>query len=459
MSKIVYILRAACLAALFSLFLWYFYVESREPNRNTSRELEKAYEYHATDPGNQALPLLRDLAKKCSSATEIGAQPIVSTWGILQGLSESEQNNLKYIGIDPQLPPPSCLNSVKQIATDNGIDFTFWRANYLEIEIEPTDLLVIESWLTYNLLKSEFEHFASNVKKYIVILGRYESAPLPYKKTKNGEAPFIGEFLKRHPEWRIDQEYSLSDGMTVFERKVPYAKPEPVYHPDIDTALKNRIVLCTGPARGRRDLLLQATESDMSWIPFKKIVVVTNDPAIMDITFKGQEPLRELIADEGKQLDCINTIILSIKNAINDPEVTDDDIILFKHESVYINDMDLLKKAISKILDGYDMIVRLNETPWYQGARGTDAFFVRVSAIKDLIKNMPKVTAYRHSGDCCEKYFTDHLVKPLQKIYNVPYYHSNGGFTELGFYHLFSPYTLHDPHWNRRNRDTLFLLP
>ena len=41
----------------------------------------------------------------------------------------------------------------------------------------------------------------------------------------------------------------------------------------------------------------------------------------MDITFNGKKPVCQLIEDRGKQLDCLNCIFTTLKNAANDPEV------------------------------------------------------------------------------------------------------------------------------------------
>lgn len=415
--------------------------------------------------------ILRSLAKDCASATEIGVKSLELTLGVLQGLSESSKRNLKYLGIDSQYPHVELLDLAKSKAAEKDIDFTFWRANDLQIEIEPTDLLVLNCLQTYCHLLYDLDNFAHRAKKYIFIpnaggalalkddreyRGDYKEYPASYDKTQRGVWTALADFLFVHSEWRVQPSKSNNYEFIILERKENYIVKDPVYHPEVNEYLKHKMVLCTGPANGRRDLLLKATESDMALMPFKKIFLVTNDAKNMDLVFNGQVPSKQLIQVEGKQLDCLNTIIFCLQSAVNDPEIKDDDIILFKHESVYINDLSLIKKAISKILEGYDMVVRLNECPWYQGARGSDVFFVRKAAVKEFINSIPKICALRHVGDCCEKYYTDHIVNAVKKVYNVPYAHSNGGFTELGFYHIYSPYTCNDPAWDRKNRDQLF---
>ena len=197
----------------------------------------------------------------------------------------------------------------------------------------------------------------------------------------------------------------------------------------------------------------------MGLIPFKKIFVTTNEPSIMGITFREKKPNScYLIPNRGKHLDCLNCIISTMRSAVNDPDVQDDDIILFKHESVLINDIELIKKAVNKIVnEGYNMVVR-NMAQW-SGMTATDAFFVKVSAIREIIKNYPDLTGLPHDGWFCEHYFHNYIVSKISNIFGIYFDHSNGYFTELGFYHYPSGQESGRLCWDRRNRKVLFDQP
>ena len=127
---------------------------------------------------------------------------------------------------------------------------------------------------------------------------------------------------------------------------------------EVNYALENKIILCTGPSQRGRERLIQVTEQDQEIIPFKKIFFSTNDMSLMDVEFHGQKPVCEFIGNQETYLDCYNCMITTIQNVINDPDCKDDDIILFKHETLYINDMYLLRKSIEKILQGHNMVIR-----------------------------------------------------------------------------------------------------
>jgi hypothetical protein len=450
------------------------FCHASEVNRTpqSTSTLQKMYENHCNTPSdiNEHIPVLRQLASECSSAIEIGVRSIVSTWGILQGLSENPVQPKWFLGIDLAYPPLEKLQLAKQIAEENHIDFLFWPINDMEIDIEPVDMLFIDSLHTYCHLTYELESFSPKVRKYICMhdtsapwghqddaeyCGNYAEYPDSYDRTKKGLWPAVEDFLARHPEWSLYERRTNNHGFTILKRNDESAVTQNLYHPDVEYFLKNKVVLCTGPSLYRYDLLKNKTEADMNLIPFKKIFVTTNDPRIMDITFNGKKPVCQLIENRGKQLDCLNCIITTLRNAANDPEVEDDDIIMFKHESVYLNDRGLIKKAMSKILEGYDMVARSWMVPKSR-TRGTDAFFVRMGAIREIVKDYPLVTGFTADGTFCEEYFTTYLVSRLANVYDVPYCHSNGGFTELGFYHITSTAEAGRAPWDRSNYRDLF---
>ncbi len=433
--------------------------------------LKEEYEYHSalTSDINEHLPVLKNLAQDCSSVVEIGVRSLVSTWGILQGLSERGQKQPSYIGIDLYYPPKDRLDLAKKLAQENGVDFTFWRVNDMHIDLEPADMLFIDSLHTYCHLTYELETFSHRIRKYICMHDTsdpwghgdpdhhtdFSDYPEFINKEKVGLWTAVEDFLAKHPEWSLLERRTNNHGFTILKRNEDSAVVEHAYHPEIDHYLKNKIILCTGPALGRYQMLKNTTEDDMNLISFKKIFVVTNDPEIMNITFNGVKPVCQLIEDWRKDLDCLNCNIQNLKNVVNDPEVEDDDIILFKHESLFISDMGLIKRAISKMLDGYDMVVRSWIVP-NSPTRCTDMYYVKVSAVRDIVKDFPLVSSFIPEAPYCEHYFTAFIVNKVAKVFDVPYEHSNWKFTELGFYHI--PRLTEDPnwYWNKNNYHDLY---
>ncbi len=197
--------------------------------------LVEMYDLHCATSSdiNEHLPVLRSLAMECSSVTEIGVRSIVSTWGILQGLSENSSLERKYLGIDLQYPDQGRLQLAKKLAEDNGINFSFWAANDMEIEIEPVDMLFIDSLHTYCHLTNELEMFSPVVRKYLCFhdtsepwgdrdddqyRGDYSEYPTSFDCTKRGLWAAVSDFLDRHPEWSLVERRTNNHGFTILKR-------------------------------------------------------------------------------------------------------------------------------------------------------------------------------------------------------------------------------------------------
>lgn len=226
----------------------------------------------------------------------------------------------------------------------------------------------------------------------------------------------------------------------------------------------DNIILCTGPAYGKRQQLIDITNQDAQIISFKKIFVITNDPLLMDINFAPIPTQTLYFMARGKQLDCLNCIINAIKAVAHDPACLDDDILLFKHESVYISDMYLVSQALHKISEGYDLVIKnwigFEDRPDKTHLKDychTDCFFMKVSSARKLFKNHAEVTCFV-KGDYhfCEEYFTKYIVNVLSKPYKIDYCHSAWKDNELGFYHI--PRYEEDPnwYWNKQNYHQLY---
>ena len=227
----------------------------------------------------------------------------------------------------------------------------------------------------------------------------------------------------------------------------------------LDEIIMNKIVLCTGPAYGRKQMLESTIEHDNKFIQYKKIFLVTNDRNNLNIVFGGLNPICLFIPRQDKQLDCLNCIISNLRIATDDPTIKDDDIIIFKHESVYINDMSLVRKAIRKIyFEDYDLVIKYwdshhNGGPYFH----TDSFYVKVSAARSMIKDQPPlILADTEDYLFCEDYFTYHLVNQLKKVYKINYCHSAWKDNELGFYHIGNYEENDNWYWNKNNYFSLY---
>jgi len=201
-------------------------------------ELKKMYDLKCYQPSdiNEHVSVLKQLAAQCSSVMEIGIRSMVSTWGVLQGLSENVSNSQSYIGIDLNYPPAATFNLARRLARENGIFFQFWKQNDMTINIEDVpfiDLLFIDSLHTYCHLTYELEKFSPKTLKYIAMhdtsapwgdkedsqyTGDYSEYPKSFDRTKKGLWPAVEGFLKRHPEWALKERRFNNHGLTILKR-------------------------------------------------------------------------------------------------------------------------------------------------------------------------------------------------------------------------------------------------
>jgi hypothetical protein len=116
------------------------------------------------------------------------------------------------------------LQEVYDIAIKNNINYKFIQGNTLEIEIEETDFLFIDTYHEYNHLKEELIKHANKVKKYIafhdtVSFGQFGQNDNDALDTNSkGLNLAIDEFLEQNPQWIKKFEYTFSNGLIILER-------------------------------------------------------------------------------------------------------------------------------------------------------------------------------------------------------------------------------------------------
>ena len=228
----------------------------------------------------------------------------------------------------------------------------------------------------------------------------------------------------------------------------------------VNYALENKIILCTGTGFHRRQMLLDTYINDTKYFPFKKIFLSTNDPENLDLVFGNQTPTTHFFPHYGHQLDCLNCIMTSIRNAVNDPEVFDDDIILFKHESYFVNDLYLIRKALGTIvLNNYDMVVQFFRHYNLREWQLTGSFFIKVSAARPLFTDFTELTQFPHPTGSweasCEYYLDNYVLNQLKRVYKVPC-HYEGQDNRLGIYHIPKTHLVRWQIWDKEDYHDLF---
>lgn len=150
---------------------------------------------------NQHIEKLFEYANKCKYITEMGVRGVVSTWAFLNSTAS------KVVAID-----------ILNVDVPEVEKLTFICANDLEIEIEETDFLFIDTAHNYIQLKQELALHGNKAKKY---LGFHDTGIFGTYGDDGGKGLnfAIEEFIKENPQWSIDYKTENNNGLTVLIRK------------------------------------------------------------------------------------------------------------------------------------------------------------------------------------------------------------------------------------------------
>ena len=165
---------------------------------------------------NEHIEVLYAYARKCESVTELGVRSVVATWAFLKGAKE-------YIGYDMFKHPN--MDVIPEVHDNAKIII----ADVLDVDIEPTDFLFIDTFHTASQLEKELERHANKVNKYLGFHDTttfWEKGEQPYKGMTGkgvdcgrGLKYALEPFLKANPQWIIAYKTDRNNGLTILEKK------------------------------------------------------------------------------------------------------------------------------------------------------------------------------------------------------------------------------------------------
>jgi predicted O-methyltransferase YrrM len=111
-----------------------------------------------------------------------------------------------------------------------GKDVEYIRGNTLDVLIEPTDMIFIDTWHSQKQLKDELKLHGNAARKYLAFHDTHTYgvrdeqrnwAENPDRKAQpyQGLLPAIIEFVIANPHWHFKMHKSNNNGLTVLERK------------------------------------------------------------------------------------------------------------------------------------------------------------------------------------------------------------------------------------------------
>lgn len=175
----------------------------------TMDEIERHFVLFRDTPAdiNEHMQKLCDYASNCEHVTEFGIGR--STWAFLH----ARPKKLRCYDIRD-------ADFVLQgkLAEAAGIDLRFERRDTLDLTIESTDLLFIDTYHVYRNLRAELERHSAMVRNYIVM----HDTEVFGARGEDGSTPglwdAVEEFVAAHPEWRVIERLNNNNGLTVLQR-------------------------------------------------------------------------------------------------------------------------------------------------------------------------------------------------------------------------------------------------
>lgn len=191
-----------------------YYSKSEEKSTEPVDVLEKEFQWAKNLTQSdiyQHLDVLKQYADKCDSVTEFGVRDGMSTRALLC----SEYKTLRSY----DLYLDSRVTELFNIARENGRDCSYEVADTLKLEIEPTDLLFIDTDHTYPQLSAELKRHHTKVRKYIAFHDTYTFGLGNRENDNLGLLTAIMEFMQENPEWKVVYHTTENNGFTILEKK------------------------------------------------------------------------------------------------------------------------------------------------------------------------------------------------------------------------------------------------
>jgi len=164
---------------------------------------------------------LLTLAEDCTHVTEFGSRFGASTKAFLKA-------PVSLRAYDLEIHDP--LMNLFKIAKKVGKDVEYEKANTLNILIEPTDLIFIDTWHSQQQLREELKLHGNAARKYLAFHDTHtygvrdeqvDWAANPNRKAiaNQGLLPAIIEFIIANPHWTFRKHKQNCNGLTILERR------------------------------------------------------------------------------------------------------------------------------------------------------------------------------------------------------------------------------------------------
>lgn len=183
------------------------------------------------------LPTLYEYAKKCKSVAELGVRSCVSSYPIITGLIDGNDDLSKVRMLSVDLSKHENTKKFEERAK-KVLRYEFFEGNDLDYDIrENFDMVFIDTWHVRAQLHRELSKYGPRCNKYILmhdtsvdefvgesirngwnIEQQAKETGFSKKEIQEGLWPAIQDFLSQNPEWRLRERFLNNNGLTVLER-------------------------------------------------------------------------------------------------------------------------------------------------------------------------------------------------------------------------------------------------
>ena len=160
---------------------------------------------------NEHLPTLLKYGKLVDRITEFGVRGGCSTLAWWHSAPESLRcYDLVMCEVHDFL--------MLHIPNSDKLDYKFFQANVLEVAIEETDLLFIDTYHTYGQLTKELELHGNKSWKYLIFHDTVTFGERGEDYKHPGIIAAINEFLWKNQHWSIKEVFTNNNGLIVLQR-------------------------------------------------------------------------------------------------------------------------------------------------------------------------------------------------------------------------------------------------
>jgi predicted O-methyltransferase YrrM len=159
---------------------------------------------------SEHIPYLRKLASSVNHITEMGASIGHSTSAFL---ASHPKRMISY-----DLVKSQSIVNLQVACRTAGIEFVFYEKSVLDVEIEETDLLFIDTWHVEEQIREELKLHASKAKQFIVMHDTEAFAHHGEVLGHGGIWHPVAQYMKEHTEWQLLTHFKNNNGLTVFQR-------------------------------------------------------------------------------------------------------------------------------------------------------------------------------------------------------------------------------------------------